>query len=49
MDPAPFRGIVLVGLVLKDTAALVVVPEVGPETGLKHCVRFGKLKLIAKF
>ena len=34
VDPAPFVGIVFVGLVREDTAALVVVPEVGPETGL---------------
>ena len=40
VDPAPFVGIVLVGLVLKDTAALVVVPEVGPEAGLRHRARF---------
>ena len=48
VDPAPVLGIVFVGVVLEDTAALVVVPEVGPEAGLRHCVRFGKLKLIAK-
>ena len=29
---------VLVGLVLKDTAALVVVPEVVPEAGLRYCM-----------
>ena len=48
VDPAPFVGMVLVGLVLKGTASLVVLEEVVPEAGLRHCVRFGKLKLIAK-
>ena len=48
VDTAPFGGILLVGLVLKDTASLVVLEEVVPEAGLRHCVRFGKLKLIAK-
>ena len=48
VDPAPFVGFVLVGLVLKDAASLVVLEEVVPEAGLRHCVRFGKLKLIAK-
>ena len=48
VDPAPFVGMVLVGLVLKDTASLVILQEVVPEAGLRHCVRFGKLKLIAK-
>ena len=40
VDPAPFGGIVLVGLVLKDTAALVVLQEVVPEAGLRHRARF---------
>ena len=44
VDPAPFVGMVLVGLVLKDTASFVVLQEVVPEAGLRHCVRFGKLK-----
>ena len=48
VDPAQFVGIVLVGLVLKDTTSFVVLQEVVPEAGLRHCVRFGKLKLIAK-
>ena len=48
VDPAPFVGMVLVGLVLKDTASFVILQEVVPEAGLRHCVRFGKLKLIAK-
>ena len=48
VDPATFVGIVLVGLVLKDTASLVVLHKVVPEAGLRHCVPFGKLKLIAK-
>ena len=42
VDPAPFGGIVFVGVVLEDTAALVVVPEVGPETGLRHRACFQK-------
>jgi len=40
VDPAPFRGIGLVGLVLKDTASLVVLEEVVPEAGLRHRARF---------
>ena len=36
MDPTPFDRVVFVGVVLKDTAPLVVVPEVGPETGLRN-------------
>ena len=50
VDPAPFVGMVLVGLVLKDTAALVVVPEVVPEAGLRYCMVLCafRLKLIAK-
>lgn len=36
VDPAPLIGILLVGIVLKDTAALVALQEVLPETGLKH-------------
>ena len=43
VDPAPFVRMVLVGLVLKDTTALVVLEEVVPEAGLRRCVRFGKL------
>ena len=42
VDPAPFPGVVFIGAVLKDTAALVVVPEVGPETGLRHRACFQK-------
>ena len=40
MDPAPFGGIELVGIVFKDTAALVVLQEILSETGLKHPARF---------
>ena len=38
VDPAPFPGVVFIGAVLKDTAALVVVPEVVPEAGLRYCM-----------
>ena len=40
VDPAPFVGMVLVGLVLKDTASLVVLQEVVPEAGPRHRARF---------
>ena len=40
MDPAPFVGIVFVGVVLKHTAALVVLQEILSETGLRHRARF---------
>ena len=42
VDPAPFGGIVFVAVVLKRTAALVVLQEVVPETGLRHRACFQK-------
>ena len=40
VDPARFGGIVFVGVVFKDTAALVVLQEILSETGLKHRAHF---------
>ena len=42
VDPAPVLGIVFVAVVLKDTAALVVLQEILSETGLRHRACFQK-------
>ena len=47
VDPAPFDGIVFVGVVLKDTAALVVLQEILCKTGLRHRAHFQKRMFIA--